>query len=151
MTTGVSARGLDIYDVGHVINYDLPKVTHGGIDEYIHRIGRTARIGHVGISTSFYSDEDAPIAHDIVKLLIETEQKIPDFLQDFKPQEGEELRFDEEDGGNRDGGTAEKSADEGAGGNGWAEEPKASEDAAWKPEEESATPADAAVKEEDAW
>ena len=151
MTTGVSARGLDIYDVGHVINFDLPKVTHGGIDEYIHRIGRTARIGHVGISTSFYSDEDAPIAHDIVKLLIETEQKVPDFLQDFKPEEGEELIFDEADGEVRDGATGDKSADDGAGGNGWVEGPKTTEEGAWKAKEEDATPTDTAVKEEAAW
>lgn len=39
VATGVSARGLDIRNVMHVINYDLPSVDHGGIDEYIHRIG----------------------------------------------------------------------------------------------------------------
>lgn len=40
IATGLSARGLDIINVMHVINYDLPKVQHGGIDEYIHRIGK---------------------------------------------------------------------------------------------------------------
>lgn len=40
ITTGVSARGLDIKNVMHVINYDLPSTTYGGIDEYIHRIGK---------------------------------------------------------------------------------------------------------------
>lgn len=39
VATGVSARGLDIRNVMHVINYDLPSTEHGGIDEYIHRIG----------------------------------------------------------------------------------------------------------------
>lgn len=39
VATGVSARGLDIKNVMHVINYDLPNVNYGGIDEYIHRIG----------------------------------------------------------------------------------------------------------------
>lgn len=39
IATGVSARGLDIRNVMHVINYDLPSVEHGGIDEYVHRIG----------------------------------------------------------------------------------------------------------------
>lgn len=39
VTTGVSARGLDIKNVLHVINFDLPSGQHGGIDEYIHRIG----------------------------------------------------------------------------------------------------------------
>lgn len=40
VATGVSARGLDIKNVMHVINFDLPRVSHGGITEYIHRIGK---------------------------------------------------------------------------------------------------------------
>ena len=40
VATGVSARGLDIKNVMHVINYDLPSYMHGGITEYIHRIGK---------------------------------------------------------------------------------------------------------------
>ena len=39
VTTGVSARGLDIVNVMHVINYDLPRASQGGITEYMHRIG----------------------------------------------------------------------------------------------------------------
>lgn len=39
VATGVSARGLDIKNVMHVINFDLTSTTHGGIEEYIHRIG----------------------------------------------------------------------------------------------------------------
>lgn len=44
IATGVSARGLDIKNVMHVVNFDLPSVEHGGIDEYIHRIGRTYHV-----------------------------------------------------------------------------------------------------------
>lgn len=40
IATAVSARGLDIKNVMHVVNYDLPSANHGGIDEYIHRIGK---------------------------------------------------------------------------------------------------------------
>jgi len=40
IATGVTARGLDIANVMHVINYDLPSVEHGGITEYVHRIGK---------------------------------------------------------------------------------------------------------------
>lgn len=40
VATGVSARGLDIKNVMHVINYDLPSYMYGGITEYIHRIGK---------------------------------------------------------------------------------------------------------------
>lgn len=40
IATGVSARGIDVRNVLHVINYDLPAMDHGGIEEYIHRIGK---------------------------------------------------------------------------------------------------------------
>ena len=52
--TDVAARGLDIKDVSHVYNYDIPKT---GFD-YIHRIGRTARAGKNGIAVSFVSFGD---------------------------------------------------------------------------------------------
>lgn len=44
VATAVAARGLDIPNVKHVINYDLPS----DVDEYVHRIGRTGRVGNVG-------------------------------------------------------------------------------------------------------
>lgn len=44
VATAVAARGLDIPNVKHVINYDLPN----DVDEYVHRIGRTGRVGNVG-------------------------------------------------------------------------------------------------------
>lgn len=44
VATGVSARGLDIKNVMHVINFDLPSYRHGGITEYIHRIGKPQRL-----------------------------------------------------------------------------------------------------------
>ena len=40
VATGVTARGIDIKNVEHVINYDLPSMEHGGIEEYTHRIGK---------------------------------------------------------------------------------------------------------------
>lgn len=39
VATGLSARGLDIANIMHVINFDLPKAANGGIEEYVHRIG----------------------------------------------------------------------------------------------------------------
>lgn len=41
IATGVSARGIDVRNVCHVINYDLPSMDHGGIEEYTHRIGKS--------------------------------------------------------------------------------------------------------------
>ncbi|KGO59207.1 Helicase, C-terminal [Penicillium expansum] len=95
VATGVSARGLDVINVLHVVNYDLPSTMHGGITEYIHRIGRTARIGNEGIATSFYNERDEDIAQDLVKILIECKQVIPEFLQEFRP-EGDVLEFDDD-------------------------------------------------------
>ncbi|KAE8355115.1 P-loop containing nucleoside triphosphate hydrolase protein [Aspergillus coremiiformis] len=98
VATGVSARGLDIKNVMHVINFDLPRQSHGGIVEYVHRIGRTARIGNEGLATSFYNhDRDSDLAPDLVRLLLETKQKIPDFIQSYKPGDGETLFEDDTD------------------------------------------------------
>lgn len=86
VATGVSARGLDIRDVMHVINYDLPTLQRGGVNEYIHRIGRTARIGNIGLATSFYNESNEDIAGALVKTLLETKQIVPDFLEQHIPQ-----------------------------------------------------------------
>ncbi|KAA8895984.1 P-loop containing nucleoside triphosphate hydrolase protein [Sphaerosporella brunnea] len=91
IATGVAARGLDIKNVMHIINYDLVL----NIDEYIHRIGRTARIGNHGLATSFFNDSNSDIAPELVKILLETDQEIPQFLEQYKP-EGE-LTFEEPD------------------------------------------------------
>ncbi|CAI7566357.1 unnamed protein product [Penicillium crustosum] len=95
IATGVSARGLDVINVLHVVNYDLPSAAHGGITEYIHRIGRTARIGNEGIATSFFNERDEDLAPDLVKILIECKQEVPEFLEAYRP-EGDVLEFDDD-------------------------------------------------------
>jgi len=54
VATNVAARGLDITNVSHVINYDLPEDT----DTYVHRIGRTARAGKTGIAATLIGDAE---------------------------------------------------------------------------------------------
>lgn len=59
-------------------------------------IGRTGRIGNEGLATSFYNERNEDLANDIVKVLLETGQDIPDFLDSFKPEEGEAVDFDDD-------------------------------------------------------
>ena len=80
----------------HVVNYDLPSGTYGGIQEYVHRIGRTARIGNVGLATSFYNERNEDLADDLVRLLLETKQVVPEFLESYKPEDIENLEFNDD-------------------------------------------------------
>lgn len=59
ITTNVLARGIDVLSVTMVVNYDLPlnKVGEADVESYIHRIGRTGRMGNKGIALSFVSDK----------------------------------------------------------------------------------------------
>lgn len=76
VATAVAARGLDIPNVSHVVNYDLP----GDIDDYVHRIGRTGRAGNVGIATAFFNRNNRNIVKGLLELLGESNQEVPDFL-----------------------------------------------------------------------
>lgn len=79
VATAVAARGLDIPNVRHVINFDLPS----DVEEYVHRIGRTGRMGNLGVATSFFNDKNRSICPDLVELLVETKQEVPNFLEDI--------------------------------------------------------------------
>jgi ATP-dependent RNA helicase RhlE len=65
VATDVAARGLDVDDITHVINYDLPVEA----ETYVHRIGRTARAGAEGDAISFCCAEDRAQLRDIERLL----------------------------------------------------------------------------------
>uniref|UniRef100_A0AAU7VH08 RNA helicase n=1 Tax=Enchytraeus coronatus TaxID=208440 RepID=A0AAU7VH08_9ANNE len=77
VATNVAARGLDIPEVKHVVNYDMP--SH--IEEYVHRIGRTGRCGNIGKATSFFVPEcDAHLTRALVKVLTDAMQEVPEWL-----------------------------------------------------------------------
>ncbi len=64
IATDIAARGIDVDGISHVINFELPNVP----EDYVHRIGRTARAGATGIAIAFCSDEERPYLRDIEKL-----------------------------------------------------------------------------------
>ena len=65
VATDIAARGLDIDNIGHVINYDLPYTP----EDYVHRIGRTARMAAVGRATSFATAADSQSVKAIENIL----------------------------------------------------------------------------------
>ncbi len=69
VATDIAARGIDIPGVSHVFNYDLPEVP----EQYVHRIGRTARAGASGVAIAFCSDDERGLLRDIERL---TRQKL---------------------------------------------------------------------------
>ena len=72
IATDIAARGIDVDGVTHVIQYELPQVP----ESYVHRIGRTARAGAVGVAVSFCADDERNLLRDIQKT---TRQTIPSF------------------------------------------------------------------------
>ncbi|MFW2852859.1 DEAD/DEAH box helicase [Sphingomonas sp. TX0543] len=70
VATDIAARGIDISGVSHVFNFELPNVP----EQYVHRIGRTARAGASGIAISFCADDERPYLRDIEKV---TRQRVP--------------------------------------------------------------------------
>ena len=78
VATDIAARGLDIPDVGCVINYDMPN----NIEDYVHRIGRTGRIGKKGLAISFINDKNKTVIKDLYSLLCECNQDIPEWIEE---------------------------------------------------------------------
>jgi ATP-dependent RNA helicase RhlE len=65
VATDIAARGIDVANIGHVVNYDLPRCP----EDYVHRIGRTARMKTTGRATSLVTAEDRPQLVAIEQLL----------------------------------------------------------------------------------
>lgn len=65
IATDIAARGIDVNQLSHVINYELPNIP----ETYVHRIGRTGRAGHDGVAISFCESEELPYLKDIQKLI----------------------------------------------------------------------------------
>ncbi|MFT3710678.1 MAG: DEAD/DEAH box helicase [Archangium sp.] len=65
VATDIAARGIDVADIGHVVNYDLPHVP----EDYVHRVGRTARASASGHASAFCAPDEVPLLRDIEKLV----------------------------------------------------------------------------------
>lgn len=81
VATDIASRGLDIAELPHVINYELP----GDAEDYVHRIGRTGRAGHDGEAISLVCKEEKSVLKDIEKLL-KYGLKV-EFFEGFEPKD----------------------------------------------------------------
>ena len=97
VATDIAARGLDIANIGHVINYDLPNSP----EDYVHRIGRTARMKAVGRATSFVTAEDHGQIRAIERLLGRSVPRAPGSPAPSRPQSGRESAWPEPHAGHR--------------------------------------------------
>jgi ATP-dependent RNA helicase RhlE len=65
VATDVASRGIDVDEISHVVNYDMPNTA----EDYVHRIGRTARAGASGCAISFLDETEHEVLRDIEKIL----------------------------------------------------------------------------------
>jgi ATP-dependent RNA helicase RhlE len=80
VATDIAARGIDVSGVSHVVNFELPNVS----EQYVHRIGRTARAGASGVAFSFCADDERPFLKGIERLTKQKVEVVPlpaDFLE----------------------------------------------------------------------
>ncbi|GAV67952.1 DEAD domain-containing protein/Helicase_C domain-containing protein/WW domain-containing protein [Cephalotus follicularis] len=84
VATDVAARGLDIKDIRVVVNYDFPT----GAEDYVHRIGRTGRAGATGLAYTFFGEQDAKYASDLIKVLEGANQRVPPEIREMASRGG---------------------------------------------------------------
>ncbi len=93
IATDVAARGLDINNVEYVVNYDFPL----DIENYVHRIGRTARSNKKGTSITLITDNEARFAKKLVQILRESNQTVPEdlleLMQVARDERGQNSRY----------------------------------------------------------
>ena len=113
VATDIAARGIDIDDLPHVVNYEIPNVS----EDYVHRIGRTGRAGASGLAVTLVSPSDTRLVSDIEKLIkkkidIETldmgGERSDDRRGSDRPSDrGGDRRAAPREGGSREGGSRE--------------------------------------------
>jgi ATP-dependent RNA helicase DDX41 len=95
VATDIASKGLDFKEVKHVINYDMPD----DIEDYVHRIGRTGRSDKRGTATTYINKTcEESILMDLKHLLIESKQKVPQFLLALNLEQDQYLGAGDEKG-----------------------------------------------------
>merc|ERR1719498_1400774 len=84
VATDVASRGSDVKDIKYVINYDFPNA----IEDYIHRVGRTGRAGATGSSYTFFTQDKFRHAKDLIDVLKEANQPVPQELEKLAENAG---------------------------------------------------------------
>jgi ATP-dependent RNA helicase DDX5/DBP2 len=79
VATDVASRGLDVKDITYVINYDFPRQ----VEDYVHRIGRTARAGATGTAITFFTRGNSKAAKELISVLKEANQVVPEGLYEM--------------------------------------------------------------------
>jgi len=82
VATDVASRGIDVKDIKYVVNYDFPN----SVVSYVHRIGRTGRSGSTGVSFSLITDTDSSQAVELISILKEAKQDVPEELVELSHQ-----------------------------------------------------------------
>jgi ATP-dependent RNA helicase RhlE len=82
VATDIASRGIDVLSISHIINYDMPDNT----DDYIHRIGRTGRVGKTGVAFTFVTNKDTDMVRALDHLFSSPLQRCT--LQDFNYKAG---------------------------------------------------------------
>jgi len=132
VATDIASRGIDVNNISHVINFDIPDT----VDAYTHRIGRTGRAEQSGDAFTFVTDTDEPMVRDIEKVLGESleRRRLPEFdYGDFVPERQTAIAQAQQNGSgpsrsrrggrnpqvnsNRPGGNADRSGQKSWGGN----------------------------------
>ncbi len=111
IATDVASRGIDVRDITCVINYDFPR----NIEEYVHRVGRTGRAGRTGVSITFMAREDWKHAKELIEILKQGQQIVPDALIDMASRYEAMLKrkaesFDSGRGGSGGGGFRDRNS-----------------------------------------
>ncbi|XP_060557473.1 probable ATP-dependent RNA helicase DDX43 [Ruditapes philippinarum] len=97
VATDVASRGLDVKDITYVFNFDMPR----NIEEYVHRVGRTGRAGKTGTSVTLVTRSDWGKVGDLIKILVEANQEVPEELEEMAARFASHKEKREAEGGGR--------------------------------------------------